>query len=90
MFPELAKLASIGALIPVSTAECERAFSAMNHIKTDLRQSLEDFYTGLFLMRISTEGPCIAQFNFERAADIWIVSMVCRQGCISERLTLTF
>lgn len=27
MFPQLAKLATIGALIPVSTAECERAFS---------------------------------------------------------------
>ena len=69
MFPELAKLASIGALISVSTAECERAFSAMNHIKTDLRNLKTS--TLDCLMRISTEGPCIAQFNFERAADIW-------------------
>ena len=27
----MSKLASIVALIPVSTAECEHAFSAMNH-----------------------------------------------------------
>ena len=70
MFPELAKLASIGALIPVSTAECERAFSAMNRIKTDLRNRLKTSTLDC-LMRISIEGPCIAQFNFERAADIW-------------------
>lgn len=30
MFPQLSKLANVGALIPVSTAECERAFSSMN------------------------------------------------------------
>lgn len=37
MFPQLAKITAIGALIPVSTAECERTFSAMNRIKTELR-----------------------------------------------------
>ena len=36
LFPQLAKLAAIGALIPVSTGECECAFSAMNRIKTEL------------------------------------------------------
>ena len=37
MFPQLAKLAAIGALIPVSTAKYEHAFSAMHRIKTELR-----------------------------------------------------
>lgn len=32
LFPQLSKLAKICALIPVSTAECERAFSSMNRI----------------------------------------------------------
>ena len=34
MFPQLV---TIVALIPVSTAECEHAFSSMNRIKTELR-----------------------------------------------------
>ena len=70
MFSQLAKLAAIGVLIPVSTAECERAFSTMNRIKTDLRNHLKTSSLDC-LMRISIEGPPIAQFNFERAADIW-------------------
>ena len=36
MFPQLTKLASIAAILPVSTAECERSFSAMKRIKTKL------------------------------------------------------
>ena len=36
-FPQLSRLASIALIIPVSTAECERCFSSMNRIKTDLR-----------------------------------------------------
>ena len=41
MYPQLTKLATIGALIPVSTAQCERAFSSMNRIKTELRNRLK-------------------------------------------------
>ena len=70
MFPQLSKLANVGALIPVSTAECERAFSSMNRIKTDLRNRLKTSTLDC-LMRISIEGPQIGDFNFERAADIW-------------------
>ena len=70
MFPQLSTLASIGALTPVSTAECEQAFFSMNRIKTDLRNRLKTS-TLECLMRISIEGPQIADCNFERAADIW-------------------
>ena len=70
MYPQLTKLATIGALIPVSTAECERAFSSLNRIKTELRNRLKTS-TFDFLMRISIEGPPLAEFDFERAADIW-------------------
>ena len=41
----------------------------MNRIKTDLRNRLKTSTLDC-LMRISIEGPCIAQFNFERAVDI--------------------
>ena len=70
MFPQLTKLCAIAALIPMSTAECERAFSSMNRIKTDLRNRLKTSTLDC-LMRIGIEGPPLANFNFERAADIW-------------------
>jgi hypothetical protein len=70
MFPQLTKLSTVAALIPVSTAECERAFSAMNRIKTNLRNRLKT-QTLDCLMRISIEGPPVSDFNFERAADLW-------------------
>ena len=69
MFPQLTKLATIGGLIPVNTAECERAFSSTNRIKTELRNLLKT-KTLEYLMRISIEGPSLADFSFERAADI--------------------
>ena len=69
MFPQLTKLASIAAILPVSTAECERAFSAMKRIKTKLRNQMKTS-TLDYLMRISFEGPEIGDFNFEKAADI--------------------
>ena len=60
----------VAAIIPVSTAECERSFSAMKRIKTSLRNRLKTTTLDC-LMRISIEGQCISTFNFERAADIW-------------------
>ena len=67
MYPHLSKLASIAALVPVSTAECERSFSTMNRVETKcMKMSTLDS-----LIRISVEGVPLSQFNFERAADIW-------------------
>ena len=70
MYPNFSKLASIAALVPVSTAECERSFSTMNRVKTKLRNRMKTS-TLDSLIRISMEGPPLPQFNFERAADIW-------------------
>jgi len=72
MYPhvQLTMLAIIGALVPVSTAECERAFSSMNRIKTEIRNRLKTSTLDC-LMRISIKGLPLAEFNFERAADIW-------------------
>ena len=41
LYSNLSRLASIAAIIPVSTAECERSFSAMKRIKTALRNRLK-------------------------------------------------
>ena len=56
MFPQLSKLSTLADSVPVSTAECERAFSAMNRIKTELRNRLKTSTLDC-LMRISIEGP---------------------------------
>ena len=67
MYPELTKLATIAAILPVSTASCERAFSAMKRIKTELRNRMKTSTLDQ-LMRISIEGPPMDSFNFEMAA----------------------
>ena len=55
-FRNLAKLAAIGLVIPVTTATVERAFSDMKLIKTRLRSRLgED--TLDYAMHICIEGP---------------------------------
>ena len=69
-FTELAKLAAAALVIPMSTADCERGFSAMKRIKTDLRNSLKT-ETLDYLMRISIEGKDREDFNFDRSADMW-------------------
>ena len=40
MFPNVAKLAAIGLLLPLSTVDCERGFLTLPHVKTDLRNRL--------------------------------------------------
>ena len=70
MYPQSSKLVSISLVIPVSTAECERCFSAMKRIKTDLRNHLLTS-TLRNLMRISTEGPLLQDYDFDQAVDIW-------------------
>lgn len=70
LYPHLRKLAAIALVLPVSTAECESAFSTMNRVKTDLRnrlitQNLEH------LMQISINGPCFEDYDFDKAATSW-------------------
>ena len=77
LYPELAKLANIGLVIPISTATCERGFSAMKHIKTELRNRLTTKVLDC-LMRISIDGPDMANFDFDRAATKWANRRNCR------------
>ncbi|KAM5180722.1 zinc finger protein 862-like [Mantella aurantiaca] len=69
-FPNLAKLAHIGLVIPVSTAECERGFSALKRIKTCLRNRMNQ-NTLNNLMLISLEGPDPRDMDYGKAADNW-------------------
>ena len=70
LYPQLRKLATIALVLPVSTAECERAFSTMNRIKTDLRNRLITLNLD-HLMRISINGPSQADYDFDKAATLW-------------------
>ena len=70
MFPSITKLAAIGLLMPMSTADCERGFSALSHIKTDLQNCLSS-NTLNCLMTIAVEGPPLNEFPYEKACDVW-------------------
>ena len=56
MFRNLGKLCAIGLVIPMSTADCERGFSALNRIKTELRNRLSCKILNA-LMTILIEAP---------------------------------
>ena len=73
MFPNLSKLAAIGLLMPMSTVDCERGFSALSRIKADARNRLSS-RTLNSLMAIAIEGPPIEEFLFDCTCDIWASS----------------
>jgi hypothetical protein len=70
IYPNLCKLAQICLILPLSTADCERAFSTMKRVKTPLRNRLNT-KTLESLMRIRLEGPQLSSFNFELAVSNW-------------------
>ena len=70
IYPQLACLASLCLTIPLSTADCERAFSSMKRVKTPLRNRLKTS-TLDSLLRISIEGPDLEDFNFDQALSTW-------------------
>ena len=65
IFPNLSKLCAIAIVISMSTADCERGFSTLGRIKTELRNRLSPKILNA-LMTISVEGPDKEQFPFER------------------------
>lgn len=70
LYPQLRKLAAIALVLPVSTAECKRAFSTMNRVKTDLRNRLNTRNLD-HLIRISINGPCLDDYDFNKTATSW-------------------
>ncbi|KAG5869810.1 hypothetical protein JTB14_037545 [Gonioctena quinquepunctata] len=65
------KLISIINSIAVSSAECERGFSALNLIMSPLRSSLY-ISTVCDLLRIRLLGPPVARYNPERHVKSWL------------------
>ena len=69
-FPTFTALANIALTIPVSSAACERGFSCQNRIKTGLRNRLSEQNLDS-LMKVAIEGPPLAEFDFQKAKDIF-------------------
>ncbi|MEE6465802.1 hypothetical protein FKM82_006702 [Ascaphus truei] len=72
-FPLFIKLLSIIAVLPTSTASCERGFSVMNSIKSKKRSKLQTSSLG-DLLTISINGPPIDLFQPDCAIDNWYFS----------------
>lgn len=69
-FPTFTTLANIALTIPVSSAARERGFSCQNRIKTGLRNRLSEQNLDS-LMKVAIEGPPLAEFDFQRAKDVF-------------------
>ena len=69
--PNLTKIAAAIAVIPVSTSDCERGFSAMKRVKTPLRNQLKQ-QTLYNLLMITIEGPEAEQFPLHEVCDHWV------------------
>ena len=69
-FPNVTTLIMIALSMPVSSAEAERVFSAMNRIKTPPRSSMGDEVLQ-DLMFLSCNGPPPDKFPYEEAVWRW-------------------
>ena len=66
-------LVQILLVLPISSANCKRAFSAQKRIKSDVRSSLSTSRLS-DLIRISTEGPELELFDPSTASTKWLKS----------------
>ncbi len=69
-FPNLIRLAQIGLVVPLHTADCERGFSSQNNIHTTKRNRLEPVTLNR-LMLIQLEGDDIEHFPFDECVKTW-------------------
>ena len=77
LFPFILKLLVRALVLPVCTADCERCFSTMKRIKTDLRNRMNTATLDK-LLRIRIEGPDLIHFNFREAVRRWKNMKNCR------------
>ena len=71
MFPNVAKLAAIGILLPMSTVDCERKIFALTRVKTNLHNRLSA-KTLDHLLVITTEGSISPTDHFyDQVCDLW-------------------
>ncbi|ROI15239.1 Zinc finger protein 862 [Anabarilius grahami] len=78
-YKNILHLVHIMLVLPVSSAICERGFSAQKRIKSDVRGSLH-VDTVEDLIRISMEGPSLQEFDAKEAVQTWF-----SQGKMSRR-----
>ena len=67
---EIRKLAAATAVVPCTSVECERAFSKMNFMKTNLRNRMTT-KTLNSLVLLQTHGPPLEKFPFKDVVAIW-------------------
>ncbi|KAK1901792.1 Zinc finger protein 862 [Dissostichus eleginoides] len=70
IYPNLRLLSSAGLVIPVSSVNCERDFSTMNRVKTDLRNRLKGEHLAACL-RIAVNGPAPEAFPYAQALELF-------------------
>ncbi|KAK7877196.1 hypothetical protein WMY93_032098 [Mugilogobius chulae] len=70
-YKNILHLVQIMLVLPISSAVCERGFSAQKRIKSDIRGSLH-VDTVEDLIRISMEGPCMLDFDAKEAHQLWL------------------
>ena len=70
LYPNLSKLAAMGVVIPMSTADAERGLSGVDRINTQLRNPMKAS-TLQHLLTIEVGGPRLNDMDFEYAVDRW-------------------
>lgn len=70
LFPTILKLLVHALVLPMTTTDCERCFSAMNRTKTDYRNRMHT-ETLDRLLRVKIEGPPLQDFIFREAIVQW-------------------
>ena len=70
LFPTISKLFVHALVLPMTTTDCERCFSATNRTKTDYRNRMHT-ETLDRLLRIKIEAPTIQDFNFREVVARW-------------------
>ncbi|KAG5275785.1 hypothetical protein AALO_G00124530 [Alosa alosa] len=69
IYPSLSKLAAIAFTVPISSVNCERDFSTMNRVKTDLRNRLQGDHLAACML-LSINGPPLSEFPYNRALGV--------------------
>lgn len=69
-YPLISSAVEYAATIPLRTVDCERGFSALNLIKSKIRNKLSLNNVNETLM-ISIEGPERGQFDFKQSFEYW-------------------
>ncbi|KAF3856799.1 hypothetical protein F7725_017522 [Dissostichus mawsoni] len=68
LYPTISQLAAIALTVPVSSVNCERDFSTLNRVKTNIRNRLQGDHLAA-CMWISINGPEVSDFPYQEALE---------------------